>query len=164
MLRNYRKPLVIAAPKIGLKHPMAQSPIQDFEKERSFKPVISQLYKSARTTDKQHIIFCSGKIGFDLHQMFHEGNLSANIKVLKVEELAPFPTAIITNELMASADKSLTYTWIQDEPVNQGAFAFAKLHIDRILRDIGLGRTELQFIGRPSMHSYCSGAVVDHKA
>ena len=31
MMRNYRKPLVLATPKIGLKHPMAVSPIQDFE-------------------------------------------------------------------------------------------------------------------------------------
>jgi probable 2-oxoglutarate dehydrogenase E1 component DHKTD1 len=30
MLRNYRKPLVIAAPKVGLKHPRANSEINDF--------------------------------------------------------------------------------------------------------------------------------------
>lgn len=30
MLRNFRKPLVIAAPKIGLKHPKAISKIDEF--------------------------------------------------------------------------------------------------------------------------------------
>ena len=30
MLRNFRKPLVIAAPKIGLKHPKAVSKIEEF--------------------------------------------------------------------------------------------------------------------------------------
>jgi probable 2-oxoglutarate dehydrogenase E1 component DHKTD1 len=29
MLRNYRKPLIIAAPKIGLKHPKAISSINE---------------------------------------------------------------------------------------------------------------------------------------
>lgn len=30
MHRNFRKPLVLAAPKIGLKHPQAVSSIKDF--------------------------------------------------------------------------------------------------------------------------------------
>jgi len=30
MLRNYRKPLIIATPKIGLKHPKAVSQMADF--------------------------------------------------------------------------------------------------------------------------------------
>ena len=36
MMRNYRKPLVIAAPKIGLKHPKAVSPLSDFAPETRF--------------------------------------------------------------------------------------------------------------------------------
>lgn len=166
MLRNYRKPLVIATPKIGLKHPLALSPIQDFAEKESFQPVISQLYKSERTTDQHQVIFCSGKIGFDLQQILTESqpNLSANVHVLKVEELAPFPTEAISTKLGAIPPQSIrSYTWIQEEPANQGAFAFAKLHIDRILDDLNAS-TELQFIGRPSMHSFCSGASVDHKA
>lgn len=31
MLRDYRKPLVIAAPKIGLKHPMAVSDLEELK-------------------------------------------------------------------------------------------------------------------------------------
>lgn len=41
MLRDFRKPLVLAAPKIGLKHPMALSSIQDFEEHECFNPVIA---------------------------------------------------------------------------------------------------------------------------
>ena len=36
MLRNYRKPLVLATPKIGLKHPLAVSSIKDFQAGTSF--------------------------------------------------------------------------------------------------------------------------------
>jgi len=42
MLRNYRKPLVIAAPKIGLKHPKSVSKIEDFAPETAFQPTITQ--------------------------------------------------------------------------------------------------------------------------
>jgi 2-oxoglutarate dehydrogenase complex dehydrogenase (E1) component-like enzyme len=40
MLRNFRKPLVVAAPKQGLKHPSAVSPIEDMAEGTSFKPII----------------------------------------------------------------------------------------------------------------------------
>lgn len=36
-MRNYRKPLVIATPKIGLKHPKAVSKIEDMVIGSSFK-------------------------------------------------------------------------------------------------------------------------------
>jgi len=36
MHRDYRKPLVMAAPKIGLKHPKAYSPIDDFAEGTKF--------------------------------------------------------------------------------------------------------------------------------
>ena len=36
MLRNYRKPMVIAAPKIGLKHPLAVSSWQEFDEKQCF--------------------------------------------------------------------------------------------------------------------------------
>jgi len=52
--------------------------------------------------------------------------------------------------------------WIQDEPANQGAFQFAKLHIDRILANLGFGQREMGFLGRRSVHSFCAGAAKDH--
>lgn len=36
MLRNFRKPLVLASPKIGLKHPNAVSPLKDFQPGTTF--------------------------------------------------------------------------------------------------------------------------------
>jgi probable 2-oxoglutarate dehydrogenase E1 component DHKTD1 len=41
MHRNFRKPLVIAAPKIGLKHPKAYSSISEFEIGSKFQPTLS---------------------------------------------------------------------------------------------------------------------------
>jgi len=43
--------------------------------------------------------------------------------------------------------------------MNQGAFQFAKLYLDKMIAS-----GELQFIGRPSMHSFCTGAASDNKA
>lgn len=40
MLRNFRKPLIIAAPKILLRHNAATSPITDMESQTKFQNVI----------------------------------------------------------------------------------------------------------------------------
>jgi 2-oxoglutarate dehydrogenase complex dehydrogenase (E1) component-like enzyme len=42
--RNYRKPLIIAAPKIGLKHPKAVSSLDDFGVGTTFKPILVNEY------------------------------------------------------------------------------------------------------------------------
>ena len=51
--------------------------------------------------------------------------------------------------------------WMQEESLNAGAFQFAKLHVDRILADMGLA--PMAYIGRKSVHSFCTGASSDHK-
>jgi probable 2-oxoglutarate dehydrogenase E1 component DHKTD1 len=46
MLRNYRKPLIMATPKIGLKHPKAISKIEDMVLGTTFKPIYSDDFGS----------------------------------------------------------------------------------------------------------------------
>lgn len=120
MLRDFRKPLMIAAPKIGLKHQMAVSPLQEFEESQSFKPIIVHQYKSATPSDKHRVIFCSGKVSFDLQQLISQASdqLSQNIILVKVEELAPFPSTLIESALQPYAQNIDSFTWIQEEPAN----------------------------------------------
>jgi len=44
MIRDYRKPLIVIAPKILLRHPAAVSPLSDFKPQMSFKTIIGMLY------------------------------------------------------------------------------------------------------------------------
>lgn len=43
MIRNYRKPLVVVAPKILLRHPAAVSSFSDFMPRTNFKTIIGML-------------------------------------------------------------------------------------------------------------------------
>jgi 2-oxoglutarate dehydrogenase complex dehydrogenase (E1) component-like enzyme len=45
--------------------------------------------------------------------------------------------------------------------MNQGAFQFAKLHLDRMLAD--RGQAPITFVGRKSIHSFASGSPNDNK-
>jgi 2-oxoglutarate dehydrogenase complex dehydrogenase (E1) component-like enzyme len=44
MLRNFRKPLVIASPKIGLKHPAAVSKLHEFQDGTKFNPIYTNVF------------------------------------------------------------------------------------------------------------------------
>lgn len=63
MHRNFRKPLIVAAPKIGLKHPRAVSKLDDMAPGSKFRPIITESYGSGKVSK---VIICSGKIGFDI--------------------------------------------------------------------------------------------------
>jgi probable 2-oxoglutarate dehydrogenase E1 component DHKTD1 len=100
MLRNYRKPLILAAPKIGLKHPRAVSSIKEFAPGTTFKPTYSNTFGSGKHFKK--VIICSGKVYFDIVQKFESQPLPENHKtlVIRLEELAPFPVKQVENELL----------------------------------------------------------------
>jgi hypothetical protein len=48
--------------------------------------------------------------------------------------------------------------------MNQGAFQFAKLHVDRILEKHEFDEMEMLFLGRQSYHSFTTGAASEHKS
>jgi 2-oxoglutarate dehydrogenase complex dehydrogenase (E1) component-like enzyme len=54
-------------------------------------------------------------------------------------------------------------TWIQEESLNAGAFAYAKAHLQTAARRVGRNDTNVSYIGRKSVHSICSGNSKDHK-
>ena len=116
MLRNYRKPLVLAAPKIGLKHPKAVSSVADFAPQTRFKPTISKDFGSS---DIKRLVLCSGKVAFDIEDTLtkQQESLGHGVRVVRLEELAPFPV----NDLrayMGSLGKNTQVTWVQEESMN----------------------------------------------
>lgn len=112
MLRSYRKPLILAAPKVGLKHPMAFSSLKDFAPGKKFQPIIVDHFNSP---ESDLVILCSGKVYFDIVSNLKE--TSRNIRVIRVEELAPFPSAHIESEL-SEISKSAEVIWLQEESLN----------------------------------------------
>lgn len=160
MLRDFRKPMVIAAPKQGLKHAKAVSDIADFSEGNYFHPVLANKFGEGQT---RHVIFCSGKVAFDIAAKLEKESIDGSILVVRCEELAPFPIRIIKALLnQEGVGNDAKFTWMQEEPVNQGAFQFAKLHLDRMLHE--RGAPSLGFIGRRAIHSFATGANSCHKA
>jgi 2-oxoglutarate dehydrogenase complex dehydrogenase (E1) component-like enzyme len=104
MMRNYRKGLVLAAPKQGLRNPLAASKLSDFAPENTFNSIYENSYSKRPIKD---IFFCSGKIFFDLHQKIGEGNPDA--KIIRIEELSPFPMKQISEILKNNKNAKVRY-------------------------------------------------------
>ena len=126
-----------------------------------FSPIIVNLYGNIKQ-EAEEVILCSGKIFFDIDNYLSQNPSKKHIKVIRIEELAPFPSLSVHKEL-EGVSKNAKVTWVQEESMNQGAFQFAKLHIDRMLEDQDFNDQEMQYLGRRSVHSFCTGAAADHK-
>lgn len=57
-----------------------------------------------------------------------------------------------------------SFMWVQEEPLNAGAWAFVAPHIQRALRVVGRDSTRLQYVGRPSLPTPAQGLSKDNQA
>jgi probable 2-oxoglutarate dehydrogenase E1 component DHKTD1 len=161
MLRSYRKPLIVATPKIGLKHSSYLSNIEEFTFEQTFKPIIINNMKEDMKNLKG-IIFCSGQIFMEINKQLQEQKSEKYINI-RIEELAPFPeNEIIEVVSKYSKNKDLKFYWIQEESMNVGCFTYIVPHLRRILRKLDLNSREINYIGREAQPG-ANGCVNDHK-
>src|SRR3546814_11157574 len=88
MKRSTRLPLIVMTPKSLLRHPLSVSTLKDLTKG-SFQPVIPEAEKiDAKKVTR--IVFCSGKVYFDLVQGRQKDKLD-NVALVRIEQLYPFP-------------------------------------------------------------------------
>jgi 2-oxoglutarate dehydrogenase E1 component len=118
MKRSMRLPLIVATPKSLLRHPLSVSTLDDLTKG-SFQPVIQEV--EAIDPDRvTRIVFCSGKVYFDLVQARQKDSLE-NVAIVRIEQLYPFPREGYEAAL-AMYPNAREIVWCQEEPENQGAW------------------------------------------
>ncbi|QHS08692.1 2-oxoglutarate dehydrogenase E1 component [Sinimarinibacterium sp. NLF-5-8] len=113
-----RLPLIVMTPKSLLRHPLSVSPLEDLIKGR-FQPIIPEVdaLDAARVT---RIVFCSGKVYFDLYQAREKQALD-HVALVRIEQLYPFPREEY-EAVLAQYPNASEIVWTQEEPENQGAW------------------------------------------
>jgi 2-oxoglutarate dehydrogenase E1 component len=155
MVRNLRKPLIIMTPKSLLRNKDAASPVQEFTKG-GFQTVIPDAM--ALKSDKvKRVIVCSGKVYFDLIKKREEKG-SADVAILRVEQLYPFPHKVFAAELKKYPNAT-EVVWCQDEPQNQGAWFFVQHYIHENMLD----GQKLGYSGRAASASPAVGYAHVHQ-
>ena len=75
------------------------------------------------------VLFCSGKIYFDLAEKQQKENL-VDTAIVRMEQLYPLPLKPL-EELYRKYNKA-TWFWVQEEPLNMGAAAFLQMNLKSI--------------------------------
>ncbi|KAF0698836.1 Aste57867_10560 [Aphanomyces stellatus] len=146
-LRDFRKPLVVFAPKTLLRLAQATSALTDMAPGTHFHPVLGDDAVAA-PSDIRKVLLVSGKLYYDLvaKRTEHGRNDTA---IVRVEEWAPFPAEALQAEL-AKYGQATDIVWVQEEPANQGAWNYIKVHLDKI-------KVPVRYIGRPSLPATAQG-------
>ena len=148
---NFRKPIINMAPKSGLRHPMAVSPVEDFGPGTRFQEIIDDPTVSAPGNKKiKRLLFCSGKVYFDLAQ-YKEKNQRDDVAIVRVEQLFPLPTAQV-NAILKRYEKA-ERIWVQEESRNAGAWSYISEHF-LYHEDIDV---KLGYVGRAATASPATG-------
>ena len=158
MQRHYRKPLVVAAPKVLLRHSACVSRVDDMERGRTFLSVLGDEAMAGREAEAEVLVLCSGKLYYDLvDERTKRGR--TNIAFVRLEELSPYPWLDVQQQLEAYCAGGLRrVVWAQEEPMNAGAWSFVSARLQR-----QLGQTPLEYAGRPPMASAATGSTEQHK-
>ena len=95
----FRKPLIIMTPKSLLRHPDAKSSFDDMVEGTSFRPLIPDTGVVTDNPDKvKKVLFCTGKIYYDLVKERDAKDLSDTIAINRVEQISPFPFDLMYHE------------------------------------------------------------------
>jgi 2-oxoglutarate dehydrogenase E1 component len=151
-LRRWRKPLIVLTPKSLLRHPQVISPIAEFQGR--FEPVI---WDARYPPDQVKVVLlCSGKIFFELDKARQEAG-RADIAIIRLEQLYPFPQAALKSALAPFTEK-IPVRWVQEEPENMGAWSYLNLRLQGRLFGHGLSA-----VCRPAAASPATGWASSHK-
>jgi len=141
VIRPYRKPLVVMMPKSLLRHKLSVSSLEEIYKGE-FHNVIDE-YDDLEKNKIKRIIFCSGKVYYDLLEKRRELGIT-EIAIIRIEQLYPFPHQEL-NKVLRHYKQVQDFVWCQEEPQNQGAWYSSQHHFHASLDE----HQTLRYVGRP---------------
>jgi 2-oxoglutarate dehydrogenase E1 component len=155
MRQSFRKPLIVMTPKSLLRHELSVSALEDLTRGY-FARVIGEIDELA-AEDVRRVVFCSGKVYFDLLRARRKEALR-DVALVRIEQLYPFPT----EEYQAMLNRYPNVrevVWCQEEPQNQGAW----YQIRHRLQELVIGRRPVLYAGRPPSAAPATGIGKIHE-
>ena len=154
MVRPFRKPLIIISPKSLLRHKESVSSLEDLA-NGEYQVVVPDA--EIRNPQKvKRVVFCSGKVYFDLAVARRERVID-DIALVRLEQLYPFPHDQFKAEIERYRD-AVEIVWCQEEPGNQGAWHRIQHYLQRHL----LAHQKLSYALRPSSAAPAGGYLALH--
>ncbi|XP_034950534.1 2-oxoglutarate dehydrogenase, mitochondrial isoform X2 [Chelonus insularis] len=121
----FRKPLILMTPKSLLRHPEARSSFDEMTEDTQFLRLIPEDGAAAKNASNvKRVLFCSGKVYYDLKKSRAERGLDDKVAISRVEQISPFPYDLVKKEAAKYSNADLV--WAQEEAKNQGAWTYVQ--------------------------------------
>jgi 2-oxoglutarate dehydrogenase E1 component len=150
----FRKPLVVMTPKALLRLPAAQSSFDEMLPGTNFVRAYKETGVASHNPENvKKIIFCSGKVYYDLVKERETRKLNDRIAICRIEQvfvcyfylfsffffqyfvfffkLSPFPYDLVKEELVKYSTAKVAFT--QEEHKNAGAFEYVFIRLQNLL-------------------------------
>jgi 2-oxoglutarate dehydrogenase E1 component len=155
VLRRWRKPLVVMSPKSLLRHLECVSSLEELANGGFQKIIPDALERPAKEVSK--VILCSGKIYYELDKQ-REALGRDDVAIIRIEQLYPFPETEL-REVLKPYAKNTQVLWVQEEPMNMGAWRFMRITLGQKIFD----RFPFRGVYRPASASPATGSASAHK-
>jgi 2-oxoglutarate dehydrogenase E1 component len=153
-LRSWRKPLAVMTPKSLLRHPKVISSLEELS-NGSFQRVLPDTTVAAGAVKR--ILLCTGKVYYDLAE-HREETRREDVAIVRLEQLYPLQRGLLERAMAGYGDGTPVF-WVQEEPVNMGAWNFMKIQFGEKL----FGRFPFEGIAREISATPATGSAKRHK-
>ena len=168
MHRDFRKPLILMTPKSLLRHKRCVSTLEEMGDESTFHRILwddaeyvpGSTVKLVKDEKIRRVVMCSGKVYYDLLEEREKRGID-DIYLLRLEQLYPFPTKALVNELMRFKDAEIV--WCQEEPQNMGSWTFIQPYVEWVLNRIEAKYRRPAYAGRSASASTATGLMSRHQ-
>ncbi|CAL2242696.1 unnamed protein product [Prunus armeniaca] len=170
--REFRKPLIVMAPKNLLRHKECKSNLSEFDDVQGqpgfdkqgtrFKRLIKdQNDHSDLEEGIRRLVLCSGKLYYELDE--ERRNVEAkDVAICRVEQLCPFPYDLIQRELKRYPNAEIV--WCQEEPMNMGAYSYIAPRLCAAMKSLSRGTIDdIKYVGRAPSASTATGFPQVHE-
>ncbi len=147
-----RRPLILMQPKSLLRLAQATVSLKDLA-TGGFHEVIDDVNGDAKRAEVRRIVFCSGKVYYDLVAK----EVPHDVAIVRVEELYPWPHADVSHVLDQYPEVK-EVVWAQEEPKNMGAWSYVA---PRLRGSVG-NALAIRYVGRPERASPAEGYLATH--
>ena len=152
IIANFRRPLILMAPKSLLRHKQAVSPLDDLI-VGSFQEILED---PLSPDNPRRLVLCSGKVYYDLAAAREEHQIK-DVAIVRIEQFYPFHTELF-KRVVAPYDALEEVVWAQEETRNRGGWAFMMPKLLGLFPD-----RPVRYVGRRASASPATGSSSIHK-
>ena len=158
--RSFRKPLIVMSPKSLLRHRRCVSTLDGMSGGARFHRVIGETDPAVAPERARRVVFCSGKVYYDLLAAREERG-TRDVALVRLEQIAPFPSRSVMVEL--AKYRGVEVVWCQEEPENMGAWTFVAPLFEAVLGELDGAPPRARYAGRTAAASPATGFLVVHQ-